>query len=188
MEKAKIRNSLLLLLTAFIWGVAFVAQSVGMEYVGPFTFNSVRCFLGGMVLIPCIWLLGKLDKKAGAQKKAKLQEQKKKEWKNLFLGGTLCGILLCLGSNLQQFGIQYTTVGKAGFITAFYIIIVPILGLFLRRRCGWNVWFGGTIFFVHHGCCVPRRSRTVDSLASGRERGTAAFYRRTGFFFAYHGD
>ena len=142
MEKAKIRNSLLLLLTAFIWGVAFVAQSVGMEYVGPFTFNSVRCFLGGMVLIPCIWLLGKLDKKAGAQKKAKLQEQKKKEWKNLFLGGTLCGILLCLGSNLQQFGIQYTTVGKAGFITAFYIIIVPILGLFLRRRCGWDVWLG----------------------------------------------
>ncbi len=142
MDKVKFRNSLLLLLTAFIWGVAFVAQSVGMEYVGPFTFNCVRCFLGGMVLIPCIWLLGRINKEESIKQAQKTRGEKRRERKILFSGGILCGILLCLGSNLQQFGIQYTTVGKAGFITAFYIIIVPILGLFLRRKCGWNVWLG----------------------------------------------
>ncbi len=141
MSKLKIRNSLLLLLTASIWGVAFVAQSVGMDYVGPFTFNCVRSVLGGIVLIPCIWFLNRLNGQE-INLAAANQECRKKEWKTLILGGTLCGMLLCLGSNLQQFGIRYTTVGKAGFITAFYIIIVPILGLFLHRKCGVNVWLG----------------------------------------------
>lgn len=129
------------MLTAAIWGVAFVAQSVGMDYVGPFTFNCVRSLLGGMVLIPCIWFLNRLN----GQKKSSAAvdlENRKKELETLVLGGILCGTLLCLGSNLQQFGIRYTTVGKAGFITAFYIIIVPILGLFLHRKCGITVWLG----------------------------------------------
>ncbi len=156
-KKLKFRNSLLLLLTATIWGVAFVAQSVGMQYIGPFTFNCVRCFLGGMVLIPCIWLLDRLNHskegktadrdsllttEIGAQREDKKIHEKKTQWRVLLTGGTLCGICLCLGSNLQQFGIVYTTVGKAGFITAFYIIIVPILGLFFRRKCGATVWVG----------------------------------------------
>ncbi|MEY8390909.1 DMT family transporter [Lachnospiraceae bacterium] len=140
MDRLKIRNSLLLLLTAAIWGVAFVAQSVGMEYVEPFTFNCVRSLLGGLVLIPCIWLLNRF----GGQKKHPAADLRcrRKEWKTLVLGGILCGTMLCLGSNLQQFGIRYTTVGKAGFITAFYIIIVPVLGLFLHRKCGITVWLG----------------------------------------------
>lgn len=156
-NKLKLRNSLLLFLTAAIWGVAFVAQSVGMQYIGPFTFNCVRCFLGGMVLIPCIWLMDRLehtregevdDRKSlvtthrKAQREGKNIQEKKKQWRILLAGGTLCGICLCLGSNLQQFGIVYTTVGKAGFITAFYIIIVPILGLFFHRKCGATVWVG----------------------------------------------
>ncbi len=141
MSKLKIRNSLLLLLTASIWGVAFVAQSVGMDYVGPFTFNCVRSLLGGSVLTPVIWFLDRLN---GHKKNPASEDpqNRKKELRTLAAGGVFCGSLLCLGSNLQQFGIQYTTVGKAGFITAFYIIIVPVLGLFLHRKCGITVWLG----------------------------------------------
>lgn len=138
MEQLKIRNCLLLLLTAAIWGAAFVAQRVGMDYVEPFTFNAVRCILGGLVLVPCILLLKKRSGRGTDKSREKSQEDRK----NLILGGVLCGIFLCLGSSLQQFGVQYTTAGKAGFITAFYIIIVPILGIFLHRRCPIIVWFG----------------------------------------------
>lgn len=136
MKKLQVRNTFLLFLTAFIWGTAFVAQSVGTGYVGPFTFNCARSLIGGVALIPCIWFLGRI----APMKKQKLQESKDK--KPLLTGGILCGILLCLASNFQQMGIAYTTVGKAGFITAFYIIIVPILGLFLKKKCALTVWIG----------------------------------------------
>ena len=161
MEKMKIRNSLLLLLTATIWGVAFVAQSVGMDYVGPLTFNCVRSLLGGLVLIPCIWLLGRQQ---GSQKRAVTDLQdKKRERRDLLVGGSLCGILLCLASNFQQMGILYTSVGKAGFITACYIIIVPVLGIFLRRKCGLNVWFG--VLFALFGLyflCIKGNTSTME--------------------------
>lgn len=136
MKKLQVRNTILLFLTAFIWGTAFVAQSVGTGYVGPFTFNCARSLIGGVVLIPCIWLL---DRIAPAEKK---RTPEPKEKKRLLTGGILCGILLCLASNFQQMGIAYTTVGKAGFITAFYIIIVPILGIFLKKKCAPTVWIG----------------------------------------------
>ena len=136
MKKEQMRNSFILLLTATIWGVAFVAQSVGMEYVGPFTFNCVRNIIGGIVMIPCIFLLGKLN----GQKKVTLMPENKEERKTLLLGGVLCGIFLCAASNMQQIGILYTTVGKAGFITACYIIIVPIMGMFLGKKTGIGVW------------------------------------------------
>lgn len=138
MKKTQIRNSLLLFLTAAIWGTAFVAQSVGMDYVGPFTFNSVRCFIGGIVLIPCIFLLNKII----PQNNEKLSpEEKIQNRKTLLIGGVCCGILLAIASNLQQVGIQYTTVGRAGFITACYIVIVPILGaLFFHKKCGSSIW------------------------------------------------
>ena len=136
MKKEQIKGSLLLFLAAIIWGVAFVAQSVGMDYVGPFTFNCVRTLIGGLVLIPCIVFLnrGKVKKKTDFTEK-----------KRLLLGGICCGVALATGSTLQQFGIMYTTVGKAGFITAFYIIIVPILGLFLGKKCGLSVWISVVI-------------------------------------------
>ena len=137
MRKTQVRNSLLLLLAAIIWGVAFVAQSVGMEYVGPFTFNAVRSLIGGIVLIPCIFLLGKLN----GERKVKLLPEDKKERKTLLTGGMLCGLFLCAASNMQQFGILYTTVGKAGFITACYIVLVPILGIFLGKKTGAGIWF-----------------------------------------------
>ena len=119
------KSPLLLLLTATIWGVAFVAQSVGMDYVEPFTFNGLRNLLGALVLLPVIY--GMSGKKAAAVEK--------KDTRTLWLGGVLCGLCLCVASSLQQIGIQYTTAGKAGFLTAMYIIMVPVFGLFLKKKC-----------------------------------------------------
>lgn len=153
MKIRQIRNSLLLLLTATIWGTAFVAQSVGMDYVGPFTFTCVRSLIGGVVLIPCIALLNRLEHSHKEEKPALSEEEKKQGRKELLTGGICCGLALCFASCFQQFGIQYTTVGKAGFITAFYIIIVPILGLFFKKKCGPLVWIGvalalGGLYFL----------------------------------------
>lgn len=131
MKKEQMRNSLLLLLTAAIWGVAFVAQSVGMDYVGPFTFNGVRSLIGGIVLLPLVLDARRKEPASGAGAPDK---------KTLLLGGVLCGAVLFAASSLQQIGIQYTTVGKAGFITACYIVIVPLLGLFFGKRCGLLTW------------------------------------------------
>ncbi len=136
-KEIPLKNSLYLLLTATIWGIAFVAQSVGMEYLGPFTFNSVRCLIGGAVLLPLIWVR---EKKAVWIQASDTAEQKRIRKKNLVSGGICCGLLLFLASNFQQFGIQYTTVGKAGFITACYIVIVPVLGLFLGKKCSPFLW------------------------------------------------
>ena len=126
MKKKQLGNSLLLLLTATIWGSAFVAQSVGMEHVGPFTFTFSRSIIGGMVLLPCILLLGKWKKGFAT----------KVEW----IGGICCGIALCVASNFQQVGMQYTTVGKAGFITALYVVLVPIFGIFMKKRVSLLIW------------------------------------------------
>ena len=134
-ETSTLKNSLLLLLTATIWGVAFVAQSVSMDYIGGFTFNAVRNIIGAITLIPVILIFSKKDS-ATEQNPADRQKARK----TLITGGICCGILLCLASNFQQFGIKYTTVGKAGFITACYIIIVPIIGLFLKKKCSPFIW------------------------------------------------
>lgn len=127
----------MLLLTAVIWGVAFVAQSAGMDYVGPFTFNAVRSIIGGFVLIPCIFILnhGKEQSAPGSRK-------------DLILGGVSCGVMLAAASSFQQFGIQYTSVGKAGFITAMYILLVPILGLLFGKRVPGRIWIAVGIAVV----------------------------------------
>lgn len=138
MKKENIKGPALLLLTACIWGVAFVAQSVGMEYVGPFTFNFVRSILGGLVLIPCIFFLNRGEKSGSAEKIS--EEEKKAQRKTLLTGGICCGIALCLATNFQQIGIKYTTVGKAGFITACYIVIVPVIGIFRKKKCSPMIW------------------------------------------------
>ena len=119
-----------------------MAQSVGMDYVGPLTFNCVRSLLGGVVLIPCIWFLNQFQAKKEGGRPILESEGRKENQKKLMAGGILCGILLCLATNFQQMGIAYTTVGKAGFITAFYIVIVPILGMLFHRKCGPFVWLG----------------------------------------------
>ena len=134
MRKKELKGTAMLLLTAFIWGIAFVAQSDGMNYVGPFTFNCVRMVIGGLVLIPCIFILERMK---GSRTEKKVERTNKKY---MFIGGILCGIALGAAAALQQIGIQYTTVGKAGFIPAMYIIIVPVLGIFFRRKAGVRVW------------------------------------------------
>ena len=132
--KQQIKSSLILLLTATIWGVAFVAQSVGMEYIGPFTFNAIRCVLGGLVLIPVILVLKK-KKETGAE------NQEKVDKKTLWAGGIACGVILCIASNLQQFGIMEASVGKSGFFTALYIVMIPVIGIFIGKRPGIKLWF-----------------------------------------------
>lgn len=150
MKKTSLKSPLLLLLTAIIWGVAFVAQSVGMDFVGGFTFNCVRSIIGGAVLIPCIFFLDKLKGKDNAGSRGETAAADKKEFCSdaaradsqlLLTGGICCGVALFVASNLQQFGIKYTTVGKAGFITAMYIIIVPVIGIFLKKTTGMRIWF-----------------------------------------------
>ncbi|MCD8330073.1 MAG: DMT family transporter [Lachnospiraceae bacterium] len=137
MNKKAIQGNLMLLLTAMIWGVAFVAQSGGMDYVEPFTFNASRNFLATLVLLPVI----RLRDRAAARRGEKSADSKKNHGGKLLIsGGILCGILLTASSGFQQVGIQYTTVGKAGFVTAIYIIIVPLLGIFIGKKVHLNVW------------------------------------------------
>lgn len=138
MNKFVLKQSAILLLTATIWGVAFVAQSVGMEYVGPFTFLTSRSVIGAMVLVPYIVLR---DKKRRVQKE-------ETNTKQLLLGGVCCGSLLFVASILQQIGIMHTTVGKAGFVTAMYIIIVPIIGVCLKRKANIRIWGGVALAVV----------------------------------------
>ena len=123
-------HSLYLFLAAGIWGMAFVAQSKGMEYMDPFTFNGVRCLIGAVVLF--LFILGR-NKITG-------RSLKDLDWKVTGLGGLCCGFFLTTASMLQQYGIVYTTVGKAGFITTLYIIFVPIAGIFFRRKVSKIVW------------------------------------------------
>ncbi|MCH5249690.1 MAG: DMT family transporter [Lachnospiraceae bacterium] len=132
----------MLFLTAVIWGIAFVAQSVGTEYVEAFTFNFIRCMIGGLTLIPCIFLMDKLNtrKKSEDTHSSGSTTDGDKTRRTLLIGGFFCGVILFVASNLQQLGIQYTGAGKAGFITAMYIVLVPILGIFLKKTIGINIW------------------------------------------------
>ena len=131
----QLRGALLLTITALIWGTAFVAQSLGMDHLGPFAFNGVRNFIAALALLPILFFL---RRRAPESEKAQTAEEKKHARKILWTGGALCGTALAVASSLQQFGISYTTVGKAGFLTALYI--VPILGLFLKKRVPVTVW------------------------------------------------
>lgn len=133
--KTRLAN-LALLIAAFIWGTAFVAQSVGMEYVGPFTFLWIRSFIGAAVLVPVSFVLDAMKKHQGIETDI-FPDGKKK----LLLGGLCCGLALCIASSFQQVGMQYTSVGNAGFITSMYMILVPVLSIFLRKKVGIKIWF-----------------------------------------------
>jgi drug/metabolite transporter (DMT)-like permease len=147
----------MLLLTALIWGTAFVAQSVGMDYVEPFTFNFSRYIIGALVLVPfaIISLKKKLsnfvsnnsshnnsNNNTVLDKSINVEKPNKKAFLNSsILGGIGCGVLLCVASMLQQYGILYTnSVGKAGFLTALYIIMVPIIGIFFKKKVKPLIW------------------------------------------------
>lgn len=123
------KYSFLLLLAAVIWGSAFVAQSTGMDYVRPFTFNGIRSVLGCLVLIPVANFVNKRTETPSSWKD-----------KELLIGGLVCGGFLFLASSTQQIGLQYTTVGKSGFITTFYIVLVPVFSLFLKKKPSKIIW------------------------------------------------
>lgn len=135
-KKVSVTSSFLLFMAAFIWGIAFVAQSVGMDYMGPWTFNGGRFILGGLVLLPVVLLKRRKNRREGIQPE---------DLKTTVIGGGCCGLALCTAAVFQQFGIMYTTVGKAGFITTLYIIIVPILGIFLKKKVPGKVWLGAML-------------------------------------------
>ena len=135
-SKNQLTGSLLLLICAFIWGSAFVAQTTGAEYVGPFTFIYLRSFLGSAVLLPVIFVMGKIKKKNSDEEKST-----KGSKKALLIGGIACGTALCFASVFQQAGIDKgTDPGKAGFITALYILLVPLSSLFMKKRVRPIIW------------------------------------------------
>ena len=135
MKNGEMKGNILLVITAVIWGAAFVAQSVSMDHIGAFTFQGVRSLIGSAVLVPVILALTSVKKKKGEYVKPG-----KKEKAQLWKAGIICGIILTVAANLQQAGIQYTTAGKAGFITALYIVVVPILGLFMKKKVSLRIW------------------------------------------------
>ena len=136
MKTQALKTDLLMLIAAAIWGFAFVAQRQGMETMGPFLFNGVRFLIGVVALSPVVWYL---SKKPQQSHKAEVSAKK------LILAGTVAGLLLFGGISCQQVGLQYTTAGKAGFITGLYIFFVPLIGLFLGQRTGSGTWLGATI-------------------------------------------
>lgn len=179
MKNAK--GSIFLLTAALIWGTAFVAQSVGLSSVGSFTFNAIRNYIGALVLLPVIFVTSKINKKS--------QEDKK----TLIIGGICCGIALTVASSLQQLGIENgASPGKAGFITALYIIFVPIAGIFMKKKPKATVWlavllatvgmyllcikegfkleasdvylFFGAVFFTGHILVIDRFSPITDGV------------------------
>ena len=133
-----LKSDSLLLLTAVIWGFAFVAQRVGMEYVGPFTFNGVRFALGSFVLLPLILR----NRKHQATNREILTRP---NTRTIIFGGGILGLTLFAAASLQQVGLVYTTAGNAGFITGLYVVIVPILGLLLGQRTDAGTWIGASL-------------------------------------------
>ena len=135
-QKTQLKGVFILLITALIWGSSFVAQSVGMESVEAFTFNGIRTLLGAAVLIPFILIRDFI----GNKKSPVPKEAKKKENKSLIIYGSIIGVILCIASNLQQQAFNYSTSGKIAFITAFYMLFVPFLGLFIRKKVPLLTW------------------------------------------------
>jgi drug/metabolite transporter (DMT)-like permease len=138
MKKHTYKYNILLLLAATIWGFAFVAQRVGMQYIGAFTFNGVRFAIGSLSVIPVMIYFNN----------TKNEKSKSLKPSNVYIAGFLAGLILFLGSSFQQVGLIGTTAGKAGFITGLYIVIVPICGIFLKQYISLNSWLGAIIAVV----------------------------------------
>jgi len=138
MGKKTLHADLLLLLTGAIWGFAFVAQRVGMDHVGPFTYNAIRFAIGSASLIPLIIFTGKKDS----------EELPGGDGRAILVGGIMAGVILFAGASLQQAGLVYTTAGNAGFITGLYVVMVPLLGLFWRQRPELGTWLGAILAVI----------------------------------------
>ena len=139
MEKRKqVSHSIMLAMAAFIWGIAFVAQSTGGDALGPYAFNGIRNLIATLVVLLMVYVRDRM----GIGTKPANSSEKKTLWKT----GIMCGVALFVASTFQQVGINMgTPAGKAGFLTAAYIVIVPIVGLFFKKHCGWNVFVGAIL-------------------------------------------
>ena len=156
MKRITFRSTILLISASLIWGFAFIAQSVGMDYLGPLSFNGTRFILGFAVLAPLAIMRARMAKKNETQRGTK---------KDLYVAGLSCGLVICIATTLQQIGIMYTSVGKAGFITTLYIIIVPIMGVFIKRRVDGIIWVGAVIAAIGvYLLCVNVNERFVLNL------------------------
>ena len=157
MYKNPIKGATLLLIGSFIWGTTFVAQSMGTNHLDAFSFNCIRNFIGVFALIPVLlWQICTKPKDMNSvqnttycdnsptnfQKGHFLEDLRLVFTKDLFLGGIICGTALCLASNFQQMGIEHSTVGKSAFITTLYIVLVPLLGLFFKKKLPLQIWCG----------------------------------------------
>ena len=137
MRSQALRADLLMLITAMIWGSAFVAQRLGMDNIGPFLYTGLRFALACLALLPVLMLLQRRQKRPAAPLN-----------RNLLLGGIVMGLALSLGINLQQVGLLFTTVTNSGFITGLYVIVVPILGLLIGQRSSAGIWLGASLAVV----------------------------------------
>ena len=163
-RKKQLQKSGMLILTAFIWGVAFVAQSEAIKVVDAFTINCVRFLIGAVTLLPVIYVMDRINRednaKTGTVTLDVLQgiNRNKTPW----LGGAVCGLVLCAATNLQQIGLKYTTAGKAGFITAFYIVLVPVAGIFLKKRASFLVWISVAVAVIGLGLlCINKDDLSI---------------------------
>lgn len=129
-------NVFFLLMGAVIWGFGFIAQRLGNQHIGPFTFNGIRFLLGALAVSPLLFIMRRKEKREGVNEQA-LDPKTKRTW---LIASLVCGLALFAGSSFQQIGLINTEAGKAGFITALYIILVPLVGLFLGKKVGWQVW------------------------------------------------
>ncbi|MHC4236252.1 MAG: EamA family transporter, partial [Planctomycetota bacterium] len=136
MKPAALKADALLLLAAAIWGSGFVAQRLGMNHVGPMTFNAIRFAIGVLVLLPLIYVRRPTSTDPASNRRAYL------------IGGGLAGLVVFIAAGLQQIGLVYTTAGKAGFITGLYVVFVPLLGLFVLRRVATTTWAGAGLASV----------------------------------------
>lgn len=139
MNKNSLKGASLLFIAAFIWGTAFVAQSVGANHLNAFAFNSIRNFIGALTLLPVLIWQCATSKQAAA---------KPLFTRDLLLSGAICGLSLCVASNFQQMGLEQSTVGKSAFITTLYIVLVPLLGLFFRKKLSLQIWIGVVLAVV----------------------------------------
>jgi len=139
LKTKEVKSVFILLLTAAIWGFAFVAQRVGMQHVGAFTFNGVRFALGSISLLPVIYFFSKNTKE---------ENKEEADINTTIKSGIIAGSVLFIAASLQQVGLIYTTAGKAGFITSLYIVLVPILGIFLKQKTHVTTWIGALIAVV----------------------------------------
>ena len=163
MNQKSLRGSLLLLLGSVIWGAAFAAQRMGMDHVQPFTFSGIRMLLAGIVMIPAAALARKKNGTALQTAEGRREQRR---------GGLLCGLLLFAATSLQQIGLVYTSAGKAGFITALYVVLVPVTAwVFLRKQPGKVIWAGvGLAVIALYLLCIPEtgfRMERGDSMLLG---------------------